>query len=149
MRHHLTHTGINPNNFVFAKTKWPGAIYIGTYGRGIFMDTTMVTDTINEISDPEDYLDIPRVSSVGLNNVSVYPNPVSGNAHLSLTAAEAGRATLRIYDLNGRMVTSRDLGYATEGEQVYSISTDGMSKGMYLINVIIGGHTAATKMLVR
>ena len=47
------------------------------------------------------------------------------------------------------MVTSRDLGYATEGEQVYSISTDGMSKGMYLINVIIGGHTAATKMLVR
>ncbi len=149
VRHHLTHTGINPNNFVFAKTKWPGAIYIGTYGRGIFMDTTMVTDTINEISDPEDYLDIPRVSSVGLNNVSVYPNPVSGNAHLSLTAAEAGRATLRIYDLNGRMVTSRDLGYATEGEQVYSISTDGMSKGMYLINVIIGGHTAATKMLVR
>ena len=149
VRHHLTHTGINPNNLVYAKTKWPGAIYFGTYGRGIFMDTTMVTDPVNEISDPEDYLDIPRVNTVGLNSVSVYPNPVSGEAHLALTAAEAGRATLRIYDLNGRVVTSRDLGYAAEGEQVYTISTDGLSKGMYLINVIIGGHTAATKMLVR
>ena len=147
--HNLTHTGINENKFIFAKTKWPGAIYIGTYGRGIFLDTSLVTDPVNEICNPEDFLDIPRVNNVGLNSVSVYPNPVSGNAHLALTATEAGRATLRIYDLNGRVITNRDLGYAVEGEQVYTISTDGLSKGMYLINVVIGGHTAATKMLVR
>lgn len=147
----LTHTGINENKYLFAKTKWPGAIYFGTYGRGIFMDMSYVTDTVNEVSDSVDriWVSIPTVASVGQSSVSVYPNPVMGEARLSLNAAEAGEAILRVYDLNGRMVNERRLGYANEGEQIYSISTDGMSKGMYLINVIIGGHTAATKMLVR
>ena len=152
VRRATTHTGINENNYLFAKTKWPRAIYFGTYGRGIFMDMTYVTDTINEISDPEDYnppVRIPTVATVGNNSVRIYPNPVVGEASLALTAAEAGNAVLRIYDLNGRMVSERNLGYANEGEQVYTIGTEGMAKGMYLVNVIIGGHTAATKMMVR
>ena len=145
------HTGITENQYLFAKTKWPRAIYFGTYGRGIFMDMTYVTDTVNEVSDSSDYtpVSIPTVHSVGANSVSIYPNPVMGEANLALTAAEAGNAMLRIYDLNGRMVAERHLGYVSEGEQVYTIGTEGMAKGMYLVNVIIGGHTAATKMMVR
>lgn len=150
LRHHLTHTGIEANNHIFAKTKWPRAIYFGTYGRGIFMDTTYVTDPENEICDSNDYLTrIPSVNGNSLNTVSIYPNPVMGEANLSVIAAENGNATLRIYDLNGRCVMNRDLGYAEEGEQTYKLSTLGMTKGMYLVNVIIGGHTAATKMIVR
>ena len=147
-----THTGITENNYLFAKTKWPRAIYFGTYGRGIFMDMTFVTDTVNEVSDSSDYnpVSIPTVNTIGNNSVSIYPNPVmGGETHLALTAAEAGNATLRIYDLNGRVVAERNLGYANEGEQVYTIGTEGMAKGMYLVNVTIGGHTAATKMMVR
>ena len=66
-----------------------------------------------------------------------------------LALDEAFRGNVRIYDLDGRMVSERNLGYANEGEQVYTIGTEGMAKGMYLVNVIIGGHTAATKMMVR
>ena len=151
VRRATTHTGINENNYLFAKTKWPRAIYFGTYGRGIFMDMTFVTDTVNEISDPEDYnpVRIPTVATVGSNSVSIYPNPVVGEANLSLSAAEAGNAVLRIYDLNGRMVTERNLGYAAEGEQVYTIPTEGMAKGMYLVNITVDNHTAAAKMMVR
>ena len=149
VKHHLSHTGIEANYHVFAKTKWPGAIYFGTYGRGIFMDTTYVTDPENEICDPRDYLGIPTVANVGTNSVVLYPNPVSGEARLAVSNSEAGYAVLRVYDLNGRCVVNRNLGYATEGEQVYRLDTDGMAKGMYLVNVIIGGHTATTKMIVR
>lgn len=151
VRRATNHTGITENKYLFAKTKWPRAIYFGTYGRGIFMDMTYVNDTVNEVSDSSDYIpvSIPTVNTIGENSVSIYPNPVMGEANLALTAAEAGNAVLRIYDLNGRMVTERNLGYANEGEQVYSIGTEGMAKGMYLVNVIIGGHTAATKMMVR
>ena len=74
---------------------------------------------------------------------------MNGEANLALTAIEAGNAVLRIYDLNGRMVAERNLGYVNEGEQLYTIGTEGMAKGMYLVNVTIGGHTAATKMMVR
>jgi ligand-binding sensor domain-containing protein len=39
-RYHISHNGITPEYYTFPKTKWPGAIYFGTYGRGIFMDMT-------------------------------------------------------------------------------------------------------------
>ncbi len=151
IRRALTHTGIDPQNHVFGKTKWPRAIYFGTYGRGIFMDTTYVTDSENEVCDSNDYnrVSIPAVESNGENSVSIFPNPVSGEAHVAVSTIEAGNAVLRIYDLNGRCVVNRDLGYASEGEQLYTLNTVGMNKGMYLVNVIIGGHTAATKMIVR
>ena len=148
-RRSLSHTGIDVNKHVFAKTKWPRAIYFGTYGRGIFMDTTYVTDTENEICDTSDYLSIPTVATVGVNSVTLYPNPVMGEAHLAVSNAEAGNAVLRVYDLNGRCVVNRNLGYAKEGELHYTLGTEGMAKGMYLVNVIIGGHTAAAKMIVR
>lgn len=151
VRRHLGHNGIEEQRYLFAKTKWPRAIYFGTYGRGIFMDMTYVTDTVNEISDPDDYnhVGIPTVANIGNSSVSVYPNPVSGNAHISLNAAMAGKAQLRIYDLNGRLVLDRNLGHVAEGEQTFTVNTDRMNRGMYLVNVIIGGHTSATKMMVR
>ena len=147
IRRHTTHTGITENNYVFAKTKWPRAIYFGTYGRGIFMDMTYVTDRENEYVDPN--VGVPTVNGNGESSVSIYPNPVMGEANMALNAAVAGNATLRIYDLNGRMVSERRLGYVNEGEQIFTIGTEGMAKGMYLVNVIIGGHTAASKMIVR
>ncbi len=151
VRRTLTHTGITPNSNVFAKTKWPRAIYFGTFGRGVFMDMTYVTDTVNEVADSADYtpVGIPTVRNLGLNSVSLYPNPVFNQANIVVNSAVAGVAHLRVYDLNGRLVISRKLGQASEGENLYSFQTQGMSKGMYLVNVIIGGHTAATKMMVR
>ena len=92
---------------------------------------------------------IPTVESNGNTSLSIFPNPVMGDANLTITTNEAGSAMLRIYDINGRCVASRSLGHVSEGEQVYTVSTEGMAKGMYLVNVIIGGHTAATKMMVR
>lgn len=150
VRRHIGHTGINRLDYVFAKTKWPNAIYIGTYGRGIFMDMEYVTDTTNECSDSTDWnVNIPTVNGTELSQVSVFPNPVYGEANINLSTSVAGQARLVVYDLNGRCVVSRDLGHIAEGEQTYTVSTEGMSKGMYLVNVIIGGYTAATKMMVR
>ena len=151
VRRNLTHTGITANNNVFAKTKWPRAIYFGTYGRGVFMDMNYVTDTVNEIVDPSDYnpVSIPTVHSIGNNSIKLFPNPVFDEAHMVLNAATAGAGEIRVYDLNGRLVMRQNLGYVTEGEHNYTIDCNGMNKGMYLINVTISGHTATTKMVVR
>ncbi len=147
----LSHTGVTANNFVFSKTKWPYALYFGTYGRGIFMDMTYVTDTANNVCDPEDYnhVDIPVVNSIGVNSINLYPNPVSTVAHVGLTAAAAGNAEMRVYDLNGRAVLVRSLGMVTEGEHTFTLDTQDMAKGMYLVNITVGRHTASAKMMVR
>ena len=151
IRHNLTHTSINANNYAFAKTKWSRAIYFGTYGRGVFMDTKYVTDFSNEVVDSVDYtpVAIPTVHTIGLNSVKLSPNPVYDEATLSVNANVAGKGIIRVYDLNGRLVMDRNMGFVPEGEQVYTLDCTGMNKGMYLINVIISGHTATTKMIVR
>ena len=149
VRHHLGHNGINPINYVFAKTKWPNAMYFGTYGRGIFVDMKYVTDTLNEVVDSVDLLDIPTVVGTAASQVTVYPNPVYGDAHLVINGNITGNGTLRIYDLNGRMVVTRQLGTVSAGEQTFTVSTEGLTRGMYLINIIIGGHIAVAKMMVR
>ncbi len=148
-RHNLTHTGITENFYAFAKSKWPRAIYFGTYGRGIFMDMQYVTDFSNEVVDPQDYVGIPTVHTVGVNKIHLYPNPVSTEAHLELNAAAAGNAQLRVYDITGRLVTNSNLGYVTEGNHTFTLSTQGYTRGMYLVNVIISGHAATAKMMVR
>ncbi len=148
VRRHLSHNGINEEYRLYAKTKWPNAMYFGTYGRGIFMDLSKVTDRTNEVVEPGD-LRIPTVVNTVAGTVSIFPNPVSGDAHLTLTAAETGNAQLRIYDLNGRCVMDRPLGTVEAGEQTFTVSTEGMAKGMYLVNVIISGRTAVAKMMVR
>ena len=149
VQHLLGHSGINPVSYTFAKTKWPNAIYFGTYGRGVFVDMRSVTDTTNEVVDPADLLDIPTVVGTSVGSVTVYPNPVYGDAHLTVAGNMAGMATVRVYDLNGRMVIDRQLGRVDAGEQTFSVSTEGLGKGMYLVNVIIGGHTSVAKMMVR
>ena len=151
VQRNLTHTGITANNYVFAKTKWPYALYFGTYGRGIFMDMQYVTDTTNAVCDSSDYsnVGIPTVNTVGRNSLSLYPNPVSSEAHLTLTSAVAGNAVVYVYDLNGRCVMNRNLGHVGEGEHTFSLGVEGMAKGLYLVNVFVGGHTATAKMMVR
>ena len=151
IRRNLTHTAITANNYVFAKTKWPGAIYFGTYGRGVFMDMQYVTDTTNEVVDSVEYepVGIPTVYSTGMNSVKLVPNPVYNETSLAINARVAGNAVVRVYDLNGRMVMDRNLGYVAEGEHSYTLDCSGMNKGMYLVNVIIGGYTSAVKMVVR
>ena len=54
------------------------------------------------------------------------------------------------FELNRKPhIDAKSPGTLTEGEQSFTIGTEGLSKGMYLVNVIIGGYTAVAKMMVR
>ena len=145
----LGHTGINPEKYVFPRTKYPYAIYIGTYGRGIFMDSTYVTNHENEIVDSEYYIGVPVINSIGANTVKVYPNPASGRANLELNINQAGNAQLTIFDLSGKMVRSEILGKLAEGEYVRTLDLQNLPQGMYLINVRVGKNAVASKLIVR
>lgn len=144
------HDGINTDNYVFPRTKYPYAIYIGTYGRGVFMDSTYVTNHDEEVLEEIDYVGItPVVKSAGLNKVSIYPNPASIRATMDMTIAKAGNAILKVYDIAGKVVVNKNLGRLSEGSQKYSIDCSSLNKGMYLVNLIIGGESSATKLIVR
>ncbi len=143
------HAGINVDNYLFARTKYPYAIYFGTYGRGVFMDTTYVTDMLNEIVDSTDYLEIPVVENQGLNTVSVYPNPAFGQANLDIVVNQGGNAMIKVYDLSGKVVLTQNMGHLQEGAVSQRLDLSNLNSGMYLVNVIVGKQSAVTKMIVR
>lgn len=140
--------GVNRVPYLFAKTKYPYAIYFGTYGRGVFMDTTYVTDHENEISNPEDWVGI-QVVDKGNNQVKVYPNPAVDQTTLELSVVNAGNAVVKIYDINGKMVYSESLGYLGEGLHTYSLDCTKFNHGMYLLNINLGKESATSKLIVR
>lgn len=143
------HTGTNSENYVFAKTKYPYAMYFGTYGRGIFMDSTYVVDHENEIADSNAQNGIPQLQGNSLNSVSVYPNPATSVVNFEITLQNAGNAVVKIYDLSGKLVKNEVLGNMAAGEYTHTINCQDLRKGMYLVNVVVGQSSAATKLVVR
>ncbi len=140
--------GVNDVTYLFAKTKYPYAIYFGTYGRGIFMDTSYVVDHENEICNEEDWLGITNVDN-GENRMSIYPNPAADHATIDLAIVNGGNAVVKIYDITGKMVHSEKLGYLGEGGHQYSINCSMFKHGIYLVNVNIGKESATSKLIVR
>ena len=149
---YLGHDGVTEVPYIFPRTKYAYAMYFGTYGRGIFMDSTYVVNHTNEIVDPEDYegtLDIPAVASTGNNAVRFYPNPAVNEATMEIAVVNAGDAVVRIYDINGKAVISENLGHLGEGTYTRNINCQNLPKGMYLVNVVINGQRATSKLIVR
>lgn len=148
---YIGHTGINAEQYIFARTKFPYAVYFGTYGRGIFMDCSLVVDKTNDVIADEDYelLDIPQVESLGENSISIYPNPVSEYANVNLDVCNAGHAVMKVYDLTGKLVMSEDLGTVEAGTHSIRVNCQGLRHGMYLVNVSFGTSTASAKIIVR
>ena len=149
---HIGHDGVIEVSYIFPRTKYSKAMYFGTYGRGIFMDSTYVTDHTNEIVNPEDYgseLDIPSVSSYGDNSVRFYPNPAVDNATMELTVSRPGNAVVRIFDLTGKLVYTENMGRIAEGVHTRTINCQNLMRGMYLVNVVVGGQKATSKLIVR
>ena len=147
----MTHTtAVDSTKHVFAKTKYPYAIYFGTYGRGIFRNMTFVTDSTNEILNPSDYNTTGIVNAdKGENHVSVYPNPATDHVTLDLEVSNDGEAAVNIYDLTGKLVRREALGRMGAGSYSHTMSTSDLQRGMYLINVVVGKQTATTKLVVR
>ena len=145
------HTGVAADKYVFPKTKYPYAMYFATFGRGIFLDTTYVTDMSNDIVEPQDTITtaIPRVFAESNNSVKVFPNPVVNVANIELNAAQAGIAQVRIYDLTGKLVLNENWGRIAEGTTVRQINCQNFKHGMYLVNITVGRDTATSKLIVR
>ncbi len=140
--------GVNNVKYLFAKTKYPMAIYFGTYGRGVFMDTTYVTDHVNEVTDSTEWVGITNVDK-GENYVKVYPNPAVDVANVELGVINSGNAVIKIYDISGKLVHSESLGHLNQGMHQYTLDCHKFNHGMYLVNINIGSESATSKLIVR
>ena len=78
--------------------------------------------------------------------ISAYPNPFATELAATLTTAEAGPATVRLYDVMGRLVFSQQL-TATVGSQMLDLRpATSLATGEYVLRVQQGTHTSTLRI---
>jgi hypothetical protein len=82
---------------------------------------------------------IPYPSSLIL---SCYPNPFNSTVVVSCQLSVAGWMTLKLYDLDGRLVQTLIEGWQEAGEQRVVLNGDGFSSGVYMIKGEARGKVA-------
>jgi hypothetical protein len=73
--------------------------------------------------------------------VEVFPNPAKGR--INIRFEEAGEASVRLYDMTGRLVYSN-----TSNTQAFVISTQGLSQGVYTLVVNVEGMQQVDRVMV-
>ena len=134
---------VTDNGAVVTDTDFPGihntgVIYAATYGRGVFRCENYTEDT-----------GVPEAPTVVNDiNVSMYPNPVQGQATLSFNLNEAGNVSYQVFDMTGRMVMNQSVGRLAEGEHQISINAENLSTGSYILRLNQGVGNASVKFMV-
>jgi len=106
-------------------------------------------NVVAEVGPDDPQLLTERANQVA---VSTYPNPFVDMVNLDFTnTSSANSIGVDVYDVNGRMVMSRDYGKLSEGPQTLRINTkEGkLSTGIYLVTLTINGKPAAVTKLIK
>ncbi len=119
-----------------------------------FLDDVRIYD--RALSNAElDSLSGNRASSVpqhetatGLELFQNQPNPTNGTTTLSFNQPTAGPVSLRIYDLNGRLLTEVENGTVSAGTHSYSVDLSNVGAGVYLYELRSAGSVLTRKLLV-
>lgn len=92
------------------------------------------------------------VSVSELNNdftmSEVFPNPFNTNANFNINLTNASDVSYMITDLSGKVLVNQTEFNVPAGNNRINISADGMSSGMYYINVTAGNSKVTKKLQV-
>ncbi|RLD82463.1 MAG: hypothetical protein DRJ15_01510 [Bacteroidetes bacterium] len=114
-----------------------GIIYAAANGRGLFYS--------NKYQKPVGI--ISNDLTVEEAGISVYPNPASSNTTIEYELNKAGSVIIRLFDINGKMMTSEQFTQA-EGSHKYQFNCSQFPTGMYIISLQTGNSVKTSKFII-
>lgn len=120
---------------------WGGLrVYAATHGRGMFKSETFLTGLSEEA---------PKNNPQVLNNVKLYPNPVTnGQFTLTFTLNKSNDILIEIFDIQGKKIQYYNPGKVAAGEQNIEIATRDLNKGTYFLSIKSKGDIILTSKFV-
>lgn len=82
-----------------------------------------------------------------LEGMQVWPNPVEGLAHIQAELAEGGQVVCSIQDIFGRAIRQETKGYFAPGPHNWTLSTENLPAGIYLITIQTGTQAGTTRII--
>jgi hypothetical protein len=112
---------------------------------GIFINEAQVTiadieaqngvvHVIDAVLTPEETTSISN-RMIEISEASVYPNPARDRFTVAFELSNSSNVSIEVYNIQGQMMSSADLGYRTEGLNEIEYRTDSMDNGIYILIV--------------
>lgn len=80
---------------------------------------------------------------------TVVPNPFRDRATLHFALPQPGRVLIKVFDLQGRVVSSRDLGVMAAGRQQAPLTGQALDPGLYLYRLSVSDVTSGADLGAR
>jgi uncharacterized repeat protein (TIGR01451 family) len=80
---------------------------------------------------------------------SLYPNPATGHATLKLQGTVDGNVLVQVLDQQGRLVTTRQFGVQHTGEFKTPLDLGNLSKGSYVLRIVVNDKTYLHKLVIQ
>ncbi len=118
-----------------------GWIYASTYGRGIFC-----TDQFGE----KGWSTPTFKSATKANGLNIFPNPTNGQAIVEYVLEKDENVEIALFDVNGRMVSNKNLGKRYAGSNQAAINCKQLRPGIYFVqirteNQLMNGKVVVTR----
>ncbi|MEO5586052.1 MAG: LamG-like jellyroll fold domain-containing protein [Flavobacteriales bacterium] len=95
------------------------------------------------------YASVPeRPTTAGLQLFQNQPNPANGSTTISFQQPSTGPVSLRVYDLNGRLLTELVNGTLSSGKHAYMVDLTNVGAGVYFYELRSSGTVLTRKLLV-
>jgi glycosidase len=100
--------------------------------------------------DTPDFVGIDETPQLDnkVSDLILYPNPTHGQMALSMHIKQAANVSVKVYDLQGRMVQDVFNGKLPAGIRNISFDLDRAKKGFYFVTIEIDGGQLLTKKLI-
>ncbi len=81
-------------------------------------------------------------------SLSIFPNPANAEFTLKYSLPRDGDASLKLYDVTGRLSDVHSLGQVAAGEHTYAFSAQHLPSGIYFVTLQASGEMVTHKLLL-
>ncbi len=126
-------------------------LYAGTHGRGMYRSTTFTLQGCDTTIDFPDYELINGIEDLSdrITQIDLFPNPMQQQSKLQITLTEATDLTLRIIDIQGRVVRNEVLGELAARTHTIELERGDLVAGTYVVMLNAGNKQVTKKLMVQ
>ena len=117
--------------------------FTSIHGNNLYIDDINIGN-----ATPPIYSGIEPISAIG--SVNLFPNPTNGDATLITDMKQAGKVSVKVYDITGKLAINAFDGWMNEGEN--NVAIEGyakLSNGVYIVNIVAGESVVQQKLIVQ
>jgi PKD repeat protein len=80
-------------------------------------------------------------------NVSIYPNPTQNTATIEVNLDKTSTLSYTLFNIQGKLISQKELDKKVNGLVKEEISLDGLTSGIYILNISINGKETSLKVV--